>query len=413
MHAPLAPALQIEMRDLGALAIAAAECRELTARALEPNVFYDAGFMLAAAPVFGHGVGVALLRSPAGRLMGLFPARRAGGMGGLRAGLVGWTHPFAPLGTPIIDRNEPEAVIAAWLDGLAASAGAPATLMLPLIPENGAFATALTAVLARTGRRYARLGRHARALLAPDGARDGYVEHAVSTGRRKELRRQRRRLEEIAPVRFDTATDPAGVLEGLKDFLVLEASGWKGMAGTAAAGDPAIRRFVETAVAALASEGRVRVDRLRLNGQAIAATVTLMSGGTAWCWKIAYNEGVAAYSPGVQLMLELTPGLLADPAIARADSCAVADHPMIDRVWRERLAICDWLIELRPSAAFPLACGIETARRSAVTAAKALRDRARGRRSGPRPQQASDDFASRGHRHLVDEGDLARVFMRR
>jgi hypothetical protein len=102
------------------------------------------------------------------------------------------------------------------------------------------------------------------------------------------------------------------------------------------------------------------------------------SGDTAWCWKIAYSEGVARFSPGVQLLLDLTASLLAQPKPARVDSCATADHPMIDHIWRERLPLHDRLIALRPSAVpFPLARGIETLRRSAIAAAKALRDRIR------------------------------------
>ena len=53
---------------------------------------------------------------------------------------------------------------------------------------------------------------------------------------------------------------------------------------------------------------------------------------------------------------------------------------MIDHVWRERLALSDRLIALRPSAMpFALACRIEALRRSAIAAAKAVRDRLRGR----------------------------------
>jgi CelD/BcsL family acetyltransferase involved in cellulose biosynthesis len=412
MHAPLKPGFRTEWRELTALREVADDCRDLAARALEPNVFYHPGFMLAAAPLFGADAGATLIRSPSGRLMGLLPVRRSAALGGLRPGFTGWTHPFAPLGTPLVDRSEAESVIGAWLDGLAATG--PALLMLPLIPEDGPFAAALGTVLGSTGRRSERFGRHARALLAPGEGCDGYLERTVSAGRRKELRRQRRRLEEIAPVRFDTATDPAGVMNGLKDFLVLEASGWKGLAGTAAASDPKVRRFVEDAVAGLAAEGRVRVDRLHLNGQAIAATITLKDSDTAWCWKIAYNEGVSAYSPGVQLMLDLTQSLLAEPAAARVDSCATAGHPMIDHLWRERLTLSDWLIEARPAATFGLACAAETLRRSAIAAAKGARDRIRGRRkSSPRPQQSPDHLAGGRHRHLVDEGDLARVLMRR
>ena len=59
----------------------------------------------------------------------------------------------------------------------------------------------------------------------------------------------------------------------------------------------------------------------------------------------------------------------------RFDSCATPDHPMIDHVWRERLALSDRLIALRRSAMpFALTCWIETLRRSAIAAAKALRD---------------------------------------
>ena len=61
--------------------------------------------------------------------------------------MAGWTHPYAPLGVPLVDRDEAEAVIAAWLDHLAADAAAPARLLLPLMPEQGPFATALDAVL--------------------------------------------------------------------------------------------------------------------------------------------------------------------------------------------------------------------------------------------------------------------------
>ena len=78
-----------------------------------------------------------------------------------------------------------------------------------------------------------------------------------------------------------------------------------------------------------------------------------MSGDTAWCWKIGYNEAHACASPG---------------------------HPMIDHVWRERLALSDRLIALRPSRdAVRARLPIETLRRSAIATAKAARDRIRGR----------------------------------
>jgi len=379
MHAPLRQSFRTEWRGLSALVPIAAEWHALAARAVEPNVFYEPAFALAAAPVFGADAGAVLVRTAPGRLVGLFPARLERWRGLVSSMLVGWTHPFAPLGTPLVDRDEPEAVIAAWLEHLARDLVMPALLLLPLVPERGPFAKALDAVLAGKGYAQAGFGHHERALLDPGSQREGYIERAIATGKRKELRRQRRRLEDIAPVTFATVSGAGDIEAALKDFLVLEASGWKGMAGTAIVSDPAIKNFVQNAVTALAADSQARIDRLSLNGTAIAATVTLSSGDTAWCWKIAFNEGLSRSSPGVQLICDLTESLLAGPQPARVDSCASPDHPMIGHVWRERLALSDRLIALRPSPMpFSLACHIETLRRSAIAAARAMRNRIRG-----------------------------------
>ena len=348
-----------------------------------PTCSTSPAFALAAAPVFGADAGAVLVRTAAGRLAGLFPgadralARRAAAM------LVGWTHPFAPLGTPLVDRDEPEAVIAAWLDHLGRDPAMPALLLLPLVPEQGAFA--------RGARRGADAQRPPpaqpsaaieRALLAPGAQREGYLERAMSAGKRKELRRQRRRLEDIAPVTFATTPDAADIEAALKDFLVLEASGWKGLAGTAIVNDPGDHDFRAAARSrALAADGQARIDRLlaqrhrhRRHRDACAAATPPGAG------RSPTTRGSPALRPACSWCA------ISPTACSRSRSrCAsipapAAGHPMIDHVWRERLALSDRLIALRPSAMpFALACRIETLRRSAIAAAKAARDRIRGR----------------------------------
>ena len=165
------------------------------------------------------------------------------------------------------------------------------------------------------------------------------MERAIGKKRHKEFNRLRRRLAEAGPVTFELARSPATVALALQGSLALEAKGWKGAAGTALVQDPELRRFAETAVDALARRGQARVARLLLGSQPIACIVTLQSAGGAWCWKIAYDESLARFSPGVQAMMELTEALLADEAVAFADSCATPDHPMIDHLWRDRLAM--------------------------------------------------------------------------
>jgi CelD/BcsL family acetyltransferase involved in cellulose biosynthesis len=370
----LAP-YRVEWQPLAALGGLRSEWRALAARALKPNVFYEPEFALPAAAVFGRDVRVGLVWSPALTLLGLFPVRIERRYGVPPSVLTGWTHPYAPLGTPLIDRDEPETVIGAWLDHLARDESGPALMLLPFVPERGKFADALAAALARRTMPCAPFGRHRRALLAPGDKRAGYVEQAVGTKRRKELRRQRHRLADLGTLKIDSSQHGEAIADALNDFLDLEARGWKGRAGTAAARDAGIRRFIESAVHELAAAGQVRIDRLRLDRNAIAAAVTLRSGDTAWTWKIAYDEAFARASPGVQLMLEITEALLAEDSIARADSCATADHPMIDRLWRERLALSDRLIALRePPVPFALVCRMEALRRWAIAQAKAARD---------------------------------------
>jgi CelD/BcsL family acetyltransferase involved in cellulose biosynthesis len=370
-----AAALRVEWRPLDALDPIVPAWRALAERALEPNVFYEPAFARAAAPVFGGGVSAGLVWLH-DKLIGFLPGRVTRRYGIPPTVLTGWTHPYAPLGTPLLDRDDGAVALAAWLDHLARDASLPGLWLLPFLPD-GPFARTLDAALAMRGGRSVAYGAHRRALLAPED-RGAYLAHAVGAGKRKELRRQRRRLAEAGAVTADLATEPQAVAAALADFFALEAQGWKGRAGSAAAMHEPLRRFVAEAVAALAAEGKARIDRLRVGDAAAATIVTLRSGASAWTWKIAYDEAYARYSPGVQLMVDLTESLLADPTVARVDSCATADHPMIDHLWRERLVLSDRLITVRPAGMeFALACRLEALRRFGLSTAKALRDRLR------------------------------------
>ena len=367
---------EAEWQPLSALGALVPEWRDLVAGALEPNVFYDPAFALAAAPVFGAHAGAVLVRRK-GRLIGLFPGRVERRYGVMTT-LTGWTHPYAPLGVPLVDRAEADAAIGAFLDSVETQG--PRLVLLPMLTQDGPFAAALGRVLARRGGMTAAFGNHARAMLAPAQDRAAYLDHALAHKKLKELRRQRRRLAETGPVVLATAQEPAAVTAALGDFLALEASGWKGRAGTASADRAPIRAFMERAVTGLAAEGHARVDRLMHDGRALAATITLRSGNAAWFWKIAYDEAFARASPGVQISLDLTDALLADAGITRADSCATAGHPMIDHLWRERLALGDLLIAPGRDAlpAFRAACQLEAMRRAAFATAKRARDAIRG-----------------------------------
>ena len=370
----------VEWRELSQLHVVADEWRELAARALASNVFYEPAFALAAAPIFGCDVGAVLVWSGTmpRRLVGFFPARIETRRYGLKLPvMLGWTHPFAPLGIPLVEREAVEPVIAAWLAHLAGDTRLPGLLLMPFLPEGGPLAAALQAVLRRGQMQTAKFNRHERALLAPEGNRSTYVERALGPRKYRELRRTVRRLCEAGAVLYTTATDPADIGPAIDDFLELEASGWKGEAGTAAACDDEVREFVKTAVGALGAEHKVAIDRILLDGRPIAASITLRSGDGAWFWKIAYDELQARFAPGVMLTALVTEQLAADVDVTHTDSCAVADHAVMNRTWSERLPLHDLLIAVRPQAPFMRAQRLETLRCKMIALTRRIRNKLR------------------------------------
>jgi CelD/BcsL family acetyltransferase involved in cellulose biosynthesis len=372
-----ASSFTVEWRKLAALAPIVGEWGALAARALEPNVFYEPAFVLAAAPVFGRDAGAVLVWSGGHprRLLGFFPMRVQRRRYGLPLPILsGFAHPYGPLALPLIEREAAEPVIAACLAHLAADANLPGLLLLPFLPEEGPFATALEVILRRGRIAAADFNRCRRATLVAGHGGADYVARALPRRKRKDLQRLYRRLGEAGAVAPTLATAPGAVAVALEDFFALEARGWKGRAGTAAAADDDLQRFVQTAVVRLAGEGKAAIHRLLLDNRAIAAAIVLRSGAGAWFWKIAYDEGFARFSPGVLLTVTLTEELAGDPAIAFADSCATANHSMIDHIWRQRLALCDRLIALRPGAPFAVARRLEGLRTAVIAAAKRVRD---------------------------------------
>jgi CelD/BcsL family acetyltransferase involved in cellulose biosynthesis len=371
-----ANSLAVEWRYLSELETIADEWRELAARALEPNIFYEPAFALPAAKIFGRDAGALLVWSGTSprKLLGFFPGRIELRRYGLKLPvLVGWTHAYAPLGTPLVEREAAEPVIAAWLAHLADDPELPGLVLLPFLPTDGPFTTALDAIVRRAQMPVADFNTHQRAQLVPDDDRLFYVERTLGRHRHKELRRYVRRLGEVGALLFTTATEPETVAAAIADFFKLETRGWKGKAGTAAALHDDIRGFITAAVAGLAAEGKVAINRIFIDGRAIAVTITLRSADTAWFWKIVYDEKFAQYSPGVVLTFALTEDLVEDTTLIRTDSCATANHPMIDHIWRERLALSDRLIAVRPPVSLASARRLEMLRNTALAAAKAVR----------------------------------------
>ena len=202
-------------------------------------------------------------------------------------------------------------------------------------------------VLGRDGITPLVLQSHVRACLDATGDADDLLRDALGAKKLKDLRRQRNRLAEHGAVHFDVARTPAEMTIAVETFLMLEASGWKGQRGTALSQDDGDAAFVRRATSALAETGQCEIVTLRAGETPVATAIVLRHQDRAFYFKLGVDERFAKFSPGVQLTLELTRYLCADPAIRLVDSTAAPDHPMINPIWRGRLAIGDVLIPLR------------------------------------------------------------------
>jgi CelD/BcsL family acetyltransferase involved in cellulose biosynthesis len=358
--------------------------RDLTARALEPNAFFEPAFALPAARHF-HAKSRPLFvtvwkemgEGKRKRLMALCPISPTRGFLA-RA----WLHKQAALATPLVDRDNAVSALKelfAWFEqNLQGASG----ILFPKIPQTGPTYAALMSAARAAGRETRLLESHERAVLLHGESADEAFRRAGGAKMISELRRRRRRLEELGRVEYNRVSSPDEVRVALEEFLTLEASGWKRDRG-ALLMEPSLATFVRGSMRLLAREGKVQIHRLSLNGRPVAMGIVLESAGRAYFWKIAYDESFRSQAPGLQLSYEVTKTQTARRDIDLTDSCAIADHPMVNRIWPERLVICDLVVQLRPERPryFANACRTESARREIRALAKRAANRLLGRKS--------------------------------
>lgn len=123
---------------------------------------------------------------------------------------------------------------------------------------------------------------------------------SLSRNTRSLYRRRLGALNGVGAVRLRTST-PERLETDLACFYRLEASGWKGRAGTAIATRPDARALYDRFTRGLAEQGRLRLQLLEVGGVAVAADLTCTFAGGAFMVKTAFDESWSRYSPGLVL----------------------------------------------------------------------------------------------------------------
>jgi CelD/BcsL family acetyltransferase involved in cellulose biosynthesis len=338
-HAPIVAHFALPSEIDGALIAAWMQLARVTC---EPNAFAEHWFVTAALTHLRENRDVRLAQVWEGktRLIGIIALTHYNRYGRMPARHVSnWTHYQSFMGTPLIERGYEVQFWHALITALDDSDWASGFLSLTGLSEGGSAHQSLITAAAALNRPVPTVHRFERALLASESDAETYLSTNIRAKKRKELRRLANRLDELGTVKFSVLSDATELPKWCDDFLTLEAAGWKGSEGAALANHATTKDFLYACLGAAQAAGQLDFQRLDLDGHAIAMLINFRTPPGSWSFKIAYDENLARFSPGVLIELENLARVLGDPQIDWMDSCAVADHPMINSLWAERRTI--------------------------------------------------------------------------
>jgi CelD/BcsL family acetyltransferase involved in cellulose biosynthesis len=147
----------------------------------------------------------------------------------------------------------------------------------------------------------------------------GEYEQCLSRNRRKALRRHRRNLEAEGEVGFEVHDGSTGLDELIAEVFAVEASGWKGKAGTAMSSTPATASFYTDVARWAADRGWLRLALLRLDGRPIACDFALEQGGAWYTLKAGYDEEFRSFGPGALLLFDEVAHCCESPDVSRIE----------------------------------------------------------------------------------------------
>ena len=181
--------------------------------------------------------------------------------------------------------------------------GARRALHLRRLPADSATIAALTRAVGRRGIVLARRTVGFPTVTLSESWQE--PGGGLSSRRRSDLRRARRRAEAMGDVEFELLSPASHEVPALLELAyAIEARSWKAREGRALAHVSWLARFFTTYATAAAERGELRVQFLRIGGTAVAMQLGVEWKRSCWLFKIGYDESYSTASPGQLLLAE-------------------------------------------------------------------------------------------------------------
>ncbi len=283
-----------------------------------------------------------------------------------------WTTPYSMLTAPLIDRRDADAAAATLIKAMKNPARHGSVWLFPDMPLDGPLAGLFAPLLKEQAFPTRAFDAFDRATLVQGETFDTHMQTQVSRSRRKGLRRNRKRLQEMGEVSFAACTDGPDLDQAIVEFLRIEATGWKGARGTALDCSAATRNFAVQAFGTHKGNAITRADMLLLDDKPIAIILSLLAGRTAFTIKTAFDDAYRSQSAGMVLEEDMIRSFLEDNWADKLDSATTPGH-VIQSLWNGSTRVGDVLLTAGPSPLpFKAYVALETSRRWARSRAKTL-----------------------------------------
>jgi hypothetical protein len=321
--------------------------QRLAHMALEPNPFYEPCMLLPALEYLASDdVEFVIVKAPARKFpqrpevwCGFFPIRRSR-VRLARMDRIGmWKYLHCFLCSPLLRRDAAELALSTFLHWALSQRGGRSLLNLESIAGDGPLHQCLLETMERQGISSWVSERHTRALFRQAANVEAFLLESMSRKRRHEVRRSAKRFAEQGRVEYRSLDSGCDLDAWLNDFLALERQGWKGRKGTALACSSGDEAFFRAMARQAFDAGKLMMTALLLDDRVVAQKCNILSANGGFAFKIAFAEDLARFSPGVLLELHNIERLHAGRDVDWMDSCADADHPMINHLWQQRRTI--------------------------------------------------------------------------